>query len=184
MTPPVAIFGFIVFLWIIPKSEQNLNLYMDAKETNRLLGKFWIFENIVLVQNLELFFEELVSDHWQLFQIHFLSFIDLFLVEFDGLLAIKSSEIFFGSTTLLILEIFELYGFGRLRAPSEKHLHVRFNLTFIANLEYPLKVFIHIFPIGCRGEDLEEVHSLLKLLFMGVIAQKRDNFVIEFILLL
>ena len=77
------------------------------------LGQLWIFENIVLVQNLKLFFEEFVSDHWQLFKIHFLSDIDLFLVEFDGLLAIKGSEIFFGSTAILsILEIFEFDGFG------------------------------------------------------------------------
>lgn len=31
-------FGLILILWIIPYSEQNLNLYLDEKETSRLLG--------------------------------------------------------------------------------------------------------------------------------------------------
>ena len=39
MTPTMAILGLIVFLWMLPNSEQHLNLYMDKKETYRLLGK-------------------------------------------------------------------------------------------------------------------------------------------------
>ncbi|KAH3810268.1 hypothetical protein DPMN_138658, partial [Dreissena polymorpha] len=38
MTPQTGNFGLILLLWIIPYSYQNLNLYLDDKETSRLLG--------------------------------------------------------------------------------------------------------------------------------------------------
>ncbi|XP_060586450.1 tyrosine-protein kinase RYK-like isoform X2 [Ruditapes philippinarum] len=38
MTPISASFGLTLVLWIIPYSEQHLNLYLDEKETSRLLG--------------------------------------------------------------------------------------------------------------------------------------------------
>lgn len=40
MVPVCAKLGLIVFFWIIPRSEQNLNFYLDEKETTRLLGEF------------------------------------------------------------------------------------------------------------------------------------------------
>ena len=41
MELPYIALGLLVFTWIIPDSQQNLNLYMDEKETERLLGKFF-----------------------------------------------------------------------------------------------------------------------------------------------
>ena len=40
MSPSLASFGFIVFLGMFLPINSNLNLYMDAKETFRLLGEF------------------------------------------------------------------------------------------------------------------------------------------------
>ena len=39
MSPSLAFIGFILFLGLFIPTNSHLNLYMDAKETFRLLGK-------------------------------------------------------------------------------------------------------------------------------------------------
>ena len=51
MSPSLACVGFILFLGLFLPTDSHLNLYMDAKETFRLLGEIEEFSSIYFLFN-------------------------------------------------------------------------------------------------------------------------------------
>ena len=133
---------------------------------------------LVAIENNELLFEEVVADLGQCFQRHYLLFHDLKSEELDGFRAIQRTEVLQRGLPVGVRpEILQRLRNGRLRAPREKHLHVRVkNLVtgLVADIEHLFKVQIDVGLPSSLRQLSEELHALPQLIVVRVVGEQVD----------